>query len=297
MPNTLAHIGINGLLTKSIIKKSDLLWIYLGCLIPDFPWIVRKAVALLMPNINGYELQSYVIVQASLFFSIILSVGFSSLSKKPGKTFLILFLGSLFHLLLDPIQTKWANGVHLFAPINWELINYGIFWPESYVTYLLTFLGLVFFLFTLRELKTYNLDLIISKSRVFGTILFFGVYLFLPITFMPNVVNADNHFVGTLKDIDNRENKYVEMDRRKIRFDESTNSYWIKSFDEDEIELENVSKITSSKLSIKGKFVSTDKIWVTEYHENWVIFRDGSSYVGLFLIFFAWFYSAKRKYS
>ena len=91
---------------------------------------------------------------------------------------------------------------------------------------------------------------------------------------MPNVVNADNHFVGTLKDIDNRENKYVEMDRRKILFDENTNSYWIKSFNEDEIELENISKITSSKLSIKGKFVSTDKIWVTEYHENWVIFRD-----------------------
>jgi len=293
LPNTLAHIGINGLLTKTIAKKSDILWIYLGCLIPDFPWIVRKIVALLLPNINGYELQPYVIVQASLFFCIILSLSFVSLSRKPTKTFFILFWGALLHLLLDPMQTKWANGVHLFAPINWKLLNYGFFWPESYLTYFITISGILFFVFTWKELLTTNFNLVFSKTRIFWGILFLGVYLFLPLKFMDNVLEADNHFVGTLKDFESRKNKYVEMDRKEIEFNENTNSYWVKSFNDDEIELANVNKISSTKLSIKGNFVTNNKIWVTEYHENWVIFRDGASYIGLALILFAWIYSMK----
>jgi hypothetical protein len=35
MPNTLAHLGIQGVATLSWLKKADLKWIFIGCIIPD----------------------------------------------------------------------------------------------------------------------------------------------------------------------------------------------------------------------------------------------------------------------
>ena len=45
------------------------------------------------------------------------------------------------HLVLDALQTKWGSGVHFFAPVSWTSTNWGLFWPESIVTYGLTTLG------------------------------------------------------------------------------------------------------------------------------------------------------------
>ena len=295
MPNTLAHIGINGLITKSIFRKSDLLWIYAGCIIPDFPWIIRKVVETILPSVNGYELQAFVIVEATLFFSIILSLALAVLSKFPVRTFLILSLGSLLHLLLDPIQYKWANGVHLFAPFNWDLIQYGFFWPESFGTYLLTFIGIIFFIYNWKEVKNSKPDLIFSQKRIIVFLFLLLIYFSLPIYFMKNVEKTDNHFISTLKNYENRTGKYVEMDRKKVKFNETTNSFWIESFDHDLIELQNVENISSSKLSIQGKFVNNSLINVTNYHENWVLFRDGASYAGIAIILFAWLIQFRDK--
>lgn len=159
MPNTIAHIGINGLLTRSLIKTSDLFWIYFGTLIPDFPWIFQRAVETFFPSINGYDLRLFAIVQATLFLSILFSGAMAFLSDSPKKTFLILSFGSLLHLLLDSLQIKWANGVHLIAPFNWELLNFSLFWPESSPTYILTLGGIVYFIFNWKSLSS-----IISSS-------------------------------------------------------------------------------------------------------------------------------------
>ena len=105
---------------------------------------------------------------------------------------------------------------------------------------------------------------------------------------MINVEEENNHFVSTLKNYEQRIGNYIEMDRKKVNFNNETNSYWIKSFDEDLIELKNVDNINSSKVSIKGTFVSNDLIFVNEYHENWAAFRDGASYAGIILIFIGW---------
>jgi len=288
VPNTLAHIGINSILTKIVIKDSNLHWIYLGCILPDIPWIIRKLVLFPFPNINGYDLQSYVIVQASLFFSLILSLAFASFSQIFRKTFLILSIGSLFHLLLDSIQIKWANGVHFFAPINWELTSYNIFWPESFGTYFITLAGLVYFILNWKNPKLLSPDFDFSVKRVIlgSTILL--IYFILPIFFMSSVKNADNHFLNTLANIDTRVGKYVEMDRKAVAFNKETNSYWSESFNNELIELKGLKNIKSSALSIRGIFITNDLVEVEEFHENWAIFRDGASYIGLFLILLVW---------
>ena len=295
MPNTLAHIGINGILTKSIIQKSDLFWIYLGCIIPDIPWIIRKAIFTLYPSINGYDLQLFVIIQASLFFCILLSLALSSLSNEFWKTLTILIIGSLLHLILDPIQIKWANGVHFFAPFSWKLINYGFFWPESWATYLLTLFGILFFFINIKELKTCKPKFNLSISRIFFSAVILAFYFLAPLNFMNDLEKSNSHFVSTFKDYENRIGKYVETDRKKVILNDETNSYWIESFDGSFTELTGIENIESSKVSIQGRFVTKDLIMVSNYKENWVIFRDGASYTGLLLIFFSWIIMLKNR--
>jgi len=288
LPNTLVHIGFNGLTTKAFIKKPDLLWIYLGCIIPDFSWIIRRIVTLLFPSINGYDLQTYVTVQASLLFSLLLSAIFASVSKSYLKTFLILSIGALLHLLLDSIQIKWGNGVHLFAPFNWDLTNYGFFWPESLGSYLLTLVGIIFFFYNWREINISKPEILLSKSRILISLVLLLIYFLLPLKFMLNIEEENNRFISTLKNPENRIGNYIEMDRKKVNYDNITNSYWIESFNKDKIELQNVENLSSNIISIKGIFVTNDLIFVNEYHKSWDTFRDGASYFGLLLIFIAW---------
>lgn len=291
MPNTLAHIGINGFLTKSLIKKSDLAWIFLGTIIPDIPWIIKKVIQFLIPQTVSYDLHLFFIVQASFLFSLILSGAFAAISSESLKSFAILSLGSFLHLLLDALQIKWANGVHLFAPFTWDLFHIGLFWPENITTYLITILGIVYLAINFKELKYAAPSLQINISKSFFSFILFIIYFITPTYFMDEVEKNDSHFIGTLKNYNSRIGKYIEMDRKKVSYNQYTDSYWIQSFDKSLIELNGITDLESSKISIRGYFVSKDLIKVTEFHENWEIFRDGASYAGLLIIFISWIYS------
>ena len=71
MPNTLAHIGLQGLATRKLLRDADLKWIYLSCIIPDVPWIIQRLVRYVIPNIDLYDLRLYAIVQASFLFCLL----------------------------------------------------------------------------------------------------------------------------------------------------------------------------------------------------------------------------------
>ncbi|MBK8945743.1 MAG: hypothetical protein IPM32_10820 [Ignavibacteriae bacterium] len=285
MPNTLVHIGINGFLIKSVSKKSNLFWIYLGCIISDIPWISKKFFELFIPEINGYDLQAYSIIQATLIFSIILSLSLSFLSKNILQTFIILSAGSILHLAADSLETKWANGVHFFAPLNWDLINFGIIWPNNIIIHVLGFFGLAFFVWSWKNIENSYPVFSFPTKRIYYFIAILFLYIFLPLTFINQVYQADNHFIQTLKNHENRIGKYVEMDRKKIELIPEYQTYRIKSFNKDWINLTNIGKINSSTISVKGKFIKSNLIEVFDYQENLGIVRDGASYIGLFLIF------------
>lgn len=295
MPNTLAHIAVNSISTKIIIRNSELLWIYIGCIIPDIPWIIRKLVTFILPSINGYDLQAYAIIQSSLLFSIIMSLAFALISTSKKRTFLILALGSLLHLIFDLLQIKWANGVILFAPFSWEMINFGLFWPENIINYIITSLGLVYFMVNWKKVKIEKLPITIKYKSTILSVLLIVCYLSAPLLFIQNIYSANSHYVRTLKDIELREGNYVELDRKSILYNKLSNSYWIYSFNQDLIELSNLNSAESSRISVKGYFETNDRIKVSEFHENWDQFRDGASYIGLFLIFLIWI-NAVLKY-
>ena len=88
LPNTLAHLAVHGLSTRALISGADLRWIYLGAVIPDLPWILRRALVALMGfQDNNLPQYLYAIVQSSLLFCLVLCAGLALLNRKPMRTF------------------------------------------------------------------------------------------------------------------------------------------------------------------------------------------------------------------
>ena len=216
MPNTLAHIGVQGFSTKSIFNFSDLKWIYLGCIIPDFPWILQRI--LKYSNLfNLYDVRDYSIILSTLLFSIILSGALSMFSINSKKVFLILAFSSLFHLMLDPLQIKWANGTHLFAPFSWHLLSFNLFWPESILTYIITGFGLLYFIYYYKSALKESSDLTIPGiKKMYLMISLLLVYFIVPLFMLNLPEQNNNHFVKTLRDYNSRQGKYIELDRAEL---------------------------------------------------------------------------------
>ena len=51
MPNTLAHLGVQALVTRTLLPRAELRWIALGCVIPDLPWIAQRALRTLFDGV------------------------------------------------------------------------------------------------------------------------------------------------------------------------------------------------------------------------------------------------------
>ena len=196
MPNTLAHLGVQTLISKGSCRSADFKWIAVGCILPDIPWIMQRIIHTLVPGVNSIDLRLYAIIQASLFFSVLLSGAISLLAKDSSKIFLILAGNSFLHLLLDALQIKWANAVHLLAPFSWQATGFNLFWPEQIPTHLMTLLGLGILLFFgikdgLKEV-TFNSD----RYRLVPAVLLGSLYFFYPFSIFSRTTAGRQPFPG-----------------------------------------------------------------------------------------------------
>ena len=73
MPNTLAHFGIQALASKAVDRRADIKWVAVGCILPDLSWITQRLIPFLVPGIDLLSLRVYCLIQASLFFCLLLS--------------------------------------------------------------------------------------------------------------------------------------------------------------------------------------------------------------------------------
>ncbi|MEM7522387.1 MAG: hypothetical protein AAF360_01220, partial [Pseudomonadota bacterium] len=218
MPNTLAHLGIQTLVARAILKSADVKWIWAGCVIPDLPWILQRAVRALAPGVPVYDLRLYAITQSALALCLVLCAALACFSARPYRVFAILASGSLMHLLLDAMQTKWANGVHLFAPASWDLLNFGLFWPEDPQTWALTGFGLVAAIYAWARLPKEADDLRRPRgAALLAAPALFALYFAAPLALMEGAAAADNHFVTTLRDVAARPDRRVAFDRNRIQ--------------------------------------------------------------------------------
>lgn len=287
MPNTLAHIGVQGFLNQAVKPGIDPKLVCLGCLLPDLPWIFQRVLLEIMPGSDPYTVRLYCIAQASLFVTLMLCGALAFLSKTPKAVFMILGVNVLLHLVLDGLQTKWANGVHFFAPLSWDLWNVGLFWPESLPTYIMTGGGLLYIGWQWR--KGISQPLPFSPWSPFNvgiSALLLLLYFALPLVLIEGPRNANNHFVRTLEEIEARPGRPLESDR----------SSYVKTPAGDMLGLFTGETIKSSReildhsatVSIRGRFVTPTQLDVLEFHEHSSWFRDTGSYLGILLLLGMW---------
>lgn len=283
MPNTLAHIGAQVLPWKVIDRKTDVKWLATGCIIPDVPWILQRIATLFFPTIAPLDLRIYFMIQATLFFCLLLGLAISLVIRRSGTVFLICASGSLLHLLLDASQTKWANGVHLLAPLSWNLTQFELFWPENLLTLILTTAGFISLLFFGWRDRFQIIELRVATHRLVGSAFLLSLYLLLPLTLFQGPIQADNHYVGTLADVQGRVGQPVGFDRCFYDHQDKT----IRVFTREHFQVTGLLPETSGIVSLNGTFVNGQTIAIESLHLHYRI-RDLYSIVGLALVLSLW---------
>lgn len=287
MPNTLAHLGVQGLLTQSWLRNLSPKWVFLGCIIPDIPWILNRMVLSATSSIDPYALRLYVMAQASLACSLILCAALAALSRSTRVTFAVLASNALLHLLLDASQIKWANGVHLLAPFSWHTWNLGWFWPESLPTVLLTALGLGYGLWALIHAARLPTRLWVPPPRRLVTALsLLCAYLLVPALLAPGAEAADAHFVRTLREREARAGRQVALDRAWYQKDEGGGRIILGR--NDPVVVVGEMPARSARVSLRGRFLDSGTLQVEEIHVHRGWPRDLASYAGLSLVVAVW---------
>lgn len=208
-------------------------------------------------------------------------------SARPVRVFGILAVNSFLHLVLDACQAKWANGVHLFAPCSWEMLNFGLFWPESLINVTLTLWGLAYVIVTWRRRGPGECRVVGSYGRrIIGGLALFVLYLGLPLLMLEGPERADNHFVSTLRTEDHRVGRYIEFDRRPyLRLPEGD---LLLTYAGEHLVVDPRSLDRPGTVSVKGRFANRTTLHIQELRVHWPMFRDLSSYIGLTLVALVW---------
>jgi hypothetical protein len=284
VPNTLAHFGIQGVATRLLVKDADPKWICLGTILPDVPWILRRGVLAATPGIDPIDLRLYSIGQSTLACSLLLAGALAVVSRRPRRTFLVLGLGVLMHLLIDACQTKWGNGVHLLAPLSWDLWNFGLFWPEAWPTHALTLSGLLWFGWVWWRRAGDPVGLAPSPRRLVVATALLAAWLAAPLLLAPGAEAADAHFTATLRRPGN--GAPVELDRVRYRAEEDRDV--VETWAGLEFAASGPAPDDSATVSVRGRLPAPDRLEITNLHVHGGMSRDLPSYLGLALLLVVW---------
>jgi hypothetical protein len=307
LPNTLAHLGVQGFLQGSLGRAAraeiDPKWIALGCVLPDVPWIWQRALRSLFAALGMldpsapldalYDLRLYAIVQGSLFLCAILALGAASLAPRPGVVFGVLAFGAALHLLLDALETKWGNGVHFFAPFAWRELNFGWFWPESGAALGLTGLGVAWVAATWRSAVTTPPRLELRGARIPTAGACLAAYLLLPILFLGAAEAGNSHSIDVLREPPAaRVGRTVELHRSFYLHRGGVPV--VRTLIEEELEVPGLELEDGARVSVRGRFVAPHRLAVDEWHTHRSTRRDVATYVGLVAVAAAWLFAALR---
>jgi hypothetical protein len=281
LPNTLIHIAIQAPLSRAVYHKAAIPWILAGIIIPDIPWIFQR-IFYNFPLVDPFHLRLYTTVQASLLFCLLFSWAVTAFAKRPGPVFLLVGSNCLLHLILDALQIKWGNGVHLLAPFSWQTIDLGIIWPEHYAGYIFSGIGIVYLLFMWRTTQQEGLAL--SRSpRWKSAIVCLAIYIFSPFVFMEQQEKSNTNFIQLKKDAEIRSGQSIELDR--VSFEKETSTVTI--FAREKLSATGALPQQSGTISLKGRFLSPDSLHIEQFHIH-NSYRFYASQVGLFLVLLIW---------
>ena len=287
MPNTLVHLGVQGLGNRLISDKIDLKWVFLGCVIPDLPWILHRVLIAVAPGINLYDAMLYAAVQASLLFCILLSLVFALLSARPRLVFGILAANALIHLLLDTIEIKWGNGVILLAPLSWQPLSFGWVWPDSVLIAILSLAGLIVGVRALVRPAPKPIDVRFKPPRrLVAAFFLLTLYTLGPLALTDGPLSADFLSVATLQETERRVGREIRLDRRP--YQRHADGDVVITLADEPLRVVGDIRATSTNASLIGEFVDVDAIRIDQLHDFHFQWRDLASYVGLGLFALVW---------
>lgn len=317
MPNTLAHFTVAAPLLARWCGSRELKWLYLGCVIPDIPWILQRVLKLVADDINLYQARAYFVAQSSLFLCVLLCLSLSVATRRPLRVFTILTISCLIHLLLDATQLKWANGVALFAPFDWQIINFGVYWPESAVTYLLSAAGLVILVLSFARASAPADEILVlpGNQQILVSAALLALWLTIPLAYRSHVFESNAHFLATLSDTADRRGQFVEIDRNAVVIQEGQATLKTSFGESLPLSFPAVDRDGllsgrdsgsdrppalpmegSGVYSVKGVFSSPHSLAVIAYHRHGGL-RDASSKVGLALVLAVWIVWGYRSWA
>ena len=278
MPNTLCHIALQGSLHTALHRDRGFLWVVIGSIIPDVPWIILRA-TLALEIADPYQLRLYTTILASLPFCLLAAALLAQFTARPTAVFALLSANCLLHLLLDATQIKFANGVHLAAPFSWTTLHLDLFSLSHPLGLPITVAGLLLLLWqwprTARQ--RYWADAL-GPARKLTAALCLCLYLTGPLPFLDDLAESDFHFIETLRDKANRTGKYIEFDR--VPYDQRLPG--IRPFTGEWIKVTGSLPGKASTVSIRGRFTATDTVQISssQTHDR---DRDFASIAGIFL--------------
>jgi hypothetical protein len=209
------------------------------------------------------------------------------MTRTPGRIFFILSLNSLFHLLIDATEIKWANGVQLLVPFSWSLQRVDWFVLEHPIYYVATGAGLAFLGCHWRTIVALDLQLIRPSLRrvlVMGGLVL--VYAVAPLFFIAPALRADNHFCQTLMNTTERPGKKIEIDRGRFSKEDAT----LRVFTGESFAVVGQHPPTSGHLSIQGFFRDPHTIEITAWNTH-TSYRDKATVLGILLTVAIWIHS------
>ncbi|MCL6285625.1 hypothetical protein M3P21_19025 [Ruegeria sp. 2012CJ41-6] len=268
-------------MTRGLIRQADMGWILVGCILPDLPWILLRALPLEM---SPYELRLYAIVQSSLALSLVAVAALACLSARPARTAMILGLGCVLHLLLDATQTKWANGVVLFAPLDWRVVNFGLYWPESWPTVLMTGFGAAYFIWVLLRERPWTgaaPKFSLAPGRLVLATMGIALYLILPLPLMSRALQVDPHYVATLVQTEARSGRIAGFDRAHMIRDAAGTPFLLPWTGERLALAGRVPPEEADLISVTGSFAEEGVFGIEALHVHPSGRRDFLSYLGL----------------
>ena len=284
MPNTLVHFAAQGAPSRALWRV-DPRWVYLGCLLPDLPWILRRAVVAFSLPVDTFDLRLYTMAQASLAGTLLLCTALAFLTAAPRLVALVLGANALLHLLLDATEVKWGNGVHLLAPFSWRMTSFDLLAGESAVYLVLTIAGglLLVWEIVARRRKTLGLDLRPRRLAAAGALL--ATYFFAPLPFLGAILASDSYSVKTLREVEARPGRTVGLDR--TAFVATPAGGRIRLWTGELVRATGSLPAHDATVSLYGTFLAPDVLRVDRLVEHRHD-RDWPSYLALVLLVLLW---------
>ncbi len=287
MPNTLVHIALQG--GPALVAsrgRADLRWVLAGCVVPDVPWMARRAVLRLVDGIDPLMVTAYAFVQSSLVFALVLAGLLACFATRPIRAFAVVGLSSLAHLLLDATQIKLGNGVHLLAPFDWTLIRFDLAWPEAPVFHALSLVGVVLGCWLLVRGRYTRETRIPRPMVVMAAAVLAGAYLLGPWYWLDGPRRVNDLSIATLADPARHVGEEIALDRAAL--ERGPDGPVVRAHDGQWFEVAGLALSPPARISLRGTLTAPGRIEVITVHVHHPWFREIASLVGLALLAAIW---------